>query len=250
MEYSSTWDTSVGNVRTIWIDETGTKMYTLHGGLNDVVRQYTLSTPWVVSSASFDDSVSVSSSANTTGMSFKPDGSIMYTAGATTEKGLHQYTLSTPFDITTASHDYKRTTTVSSTYGCHVSYDGTMIWTGSYTGEQVVEFTMSTPWDLTTATETAIKTVTGIAVTGITMSSDGSKMFLSNFADNTIHQWSMSVPFDISTATDDSIPLDLTTEMNSPFSPWFRTDGTNNDGTTVYYGDNDNNIYTFTNTQP
>ena len=69
----------------------GTKMYMV-GYTNDRVYQYTLSTPWVVSSATYD-SVSFLVSGQDTNpidITFKPDGTKMYILGYTNDR-VYQY---------------------------------------------------------------------------------------------------------------------------------------------------------------
>ncbi len=83
----------------------GTKMYVL-GRTNKTVFQYSLSTAWNVSTASYD-SVSFSVNAEETspsGISFKSDGTKMYIIGSTSDT-VFQYSLSTAWDMSTASYD-------------------------------------------------------------------------------------------------------------------------------------------------
>ena len=70
-----------------------------NGRLQNSVYQYTLSTPWDLSTASYDSvSFSVTSQDTTpVGIAFKSDGSKMYVVGVT-NGSVYQYTLSTPSD--------------------------------------------------------------------------------------------------------------------------------------------------------
>ena len=81
----------------------GTKMYICSP---TGILQYTLSTPWAVTSASYDSVSFVVSSqdANCRDFGFNPDGTKMYMVGINTAS-IYQYTLSTPWDISTASYD-------------------------------------------------------------------------------------------------------------------------------------------------
>ena len=83
----------------------GTKMYMV-GLTNDTVYQYSLSTAWDMSTASYD-TVSFSVSAqdtSPTGIAFKSDGTKMYMVGVTNDT-VYQYSLSTAWDMSTASYD-------------------------------------------------------------------------------------------------------------------------------------------------
>jgi hypothetical protein len=67
------------------------------------VNEYTLSTGFDVSTASFVDSFSVSSQdANPHGVAFNSDGTKMFVSGFANDK-IYEYSLSTGFDVSTAS---------------------------------------------------------------------------------------------------------------------------------------------------
>ena len=82
----------------------GTKMYVLGGG-NDSVFQYTLSTAFDVSTASYDSiSFSFTSQASLgNGMAFSATGESLFIIGTTNT--VYQYSMSTSFDLSTASYD-------------------------------------------------------------------------------------------------------------------------------------------------
>lgn len=75
-----------GSVRGITMKTEGDKMY-ICGNTNNRIFQYTLSTPWVLSTASYD-SVSLfvgSEDLTPTDMTFKDNGSILYMIGLSTD---------------------------------------------------------------------------------------------------------------------------------------------------------------------
>jgi len=74
----------------------GTKMYIV-GYATDTVYQYTLSTAWDVSTATYADKSKDVSAQDTipTGVTFSSDGSKMYIMGITTDT-VYQYTLPVP----------------------------------------------------------------------------------------------------------------------------------------------------------
>jgi 6-phosphogluconolactonase (cycloisomerase 2 family) len=98
----SSQDTSPANIT---FKPDGTKMYVI-GSASDLVHQYTLSTAWDLDTASYDSvSFDVSSEdASPMGVAFKPDGTKMYVVGNVSDS-VHQYTLSTAWDLDTASYD-------------------------------------------------------------------------------------------------------------------------------------------------
>ena len=83
----------------------GTKMFVL-GSSTDTIYQYSLSTGFDVSTASYDSvSLSVTSQdANPAGLTFNSDGTKMFMSGSATD-AVHQYSLSTAFDLSTATYD-------------------------------------------------------------------------------------------------------------------------------------------------
>jgi hypothetical protein len=81
----------------------GTKMYMI-GSTNEAVYEYTLSTAWDISSASYSQSFSVATETSaTTGLFFKPDGTEMFVADNANDAVL-QYDLSTAWDVSSASY--------------------------------------------------------------------------------------------------------------------------------------------------
>jgi len=80
----------------------GSQLYVIGSG-NRNVYQYGLSTAYDVSTASFTQSFSVGSQDSTPqGLAFKPDGSQLYVVGSTNVNA-YQYSLSTAYDVSTAS---------------------------------------------------------------------------------------------------------------------------------------------------
>jgi sugar lactone lactonase YvrE len=81
----------------------GTKMFIVGHTNNGAISQYTLTTGFDVSTASYD-SVSFSvagQDAFPNGLAFNTDGTKMFVLGTI----VHQYTLTTGFDVSTASYD-------------------------------------------------------------------------------------------------------------------------------------------------
>ncbi len=83
-------------------NDDGTKMF-ITGHLGQDVNEYTLSTGFDVSTASFVDSFSVSSQMTSPrGINFNNDGTKMFITGEEDDE-VNEYTLSTGFDVSTAS---------------------------------------------------------------------------------------------------------------------------------------------------
>ena len=129
----------------------GTKMYVI-GNVGDDVNEYDLSTPWDISTASYNQNFSVSArESGPTEVRFKSDGTKMFVTGYTGDD-VNEYSLSTPWDVSTASY----VTNTSSTgdtgqYGLTFATDGTKMYTCGTTLDYIKEWNLSTPWDLSTA---------------------------------------------------------------------------------------------------
>jgi len=211
----------------------GTKMYVL----DYRVYQYTLSTAWDISTASYDSK----SSLNTSGQDRLPwgffmntDGTKMYVLGADSDD-VYQYTLSTAWDVSTASYDSKYVGILDWVgNGIWFSSDGAKMYTigGGY--DSIQEFTLSTAWDVSTASSVGEGSVFSqtTAPYGLHFKSDGTKAYVAG--DGNVYQYSLSTAYDISTLSYDNIYYDSPAGTRQPF---FNTDGTKLyliEGDTVY----------------
>lgn len=107
--YSSTSNIpgqQVNQINEIAVSEDGTKVYVGdNNGNPDGIFQYNLSTAWDVSTASYHGFFDISGQIVTVnGLDFKPDGTKMY-INDNNPDAVHQYTLTTPGDVTTAVYD-------------------------------------------------------------------------------------------------------------------------------------------------
>lgn len=137
------------NVLDFFFKPDGTKLYVL-GYSDDAVTQHTLSTPWDISTASSD---SVSKSVNAQDVTphslfFKPDGTKFWMSGNST--ALNEYTMSTPWDVSTASYTGNTTGLTGSTqYGIAFVPDGSKVYMMGASGV-LYGYTLGTAWDATT----------------------------------------------------------------------------------------------------
>jgi sugar lactone lactonase YvrE len=139
----------------IFFKPDGLSMYIM-GQTNDTVFQYTLSSAWDISTASYaSKSFSVTTQeATPSGLWFKPDGTTMYVVG-TTNRTVYQYTLSTPWDVSTSSYAnifFSVTAQDSASQQVNLSADGTKMWVLGSTGDDIWEYTLGTAWNVSTAT--------------------------------------------------------------------------------------------------
>jgi len=122
----------------------GTKMFVV-GDDGDDVNEYTLTTPFDVSTASFVDSFSVAAQDTTPAdVAFSSDGTKMFVVG-TLGDAVNEYTLSTPFDVSTASFVDSFSVAAQDLIprGLAFSSDGTKMFVVGDTGDDVNEYIIS-----------------------------------------------------------------------------------------------------------
>jgi hypothetical protein len=210
-----------GDVNGIFLNPDGTKMYIVSYSTN-LVYQYSLSTAWNISTASYDSvSFSVASQDSTAeGIFLNSDGTKMYILGAASNK-VFQYSLSTAWDLSTASYD-----SVSLSYSAQVtsdvramtmSNDGLKLIIAKSSTDTMYQYSLGTAWDLSTASYDSISLVTSGMFTDtikdIGISDDGTKLFQLGY--RTVYELIMSTPFDISTASYNSVSYYVSFASNS-----------------------------------
>jgi len=121
----------------------GLSMY-VTGATGDAVYQYTLSTAWNVSTATFLQSFSVSGQeTNPNGVTFTGDGSRMFIAGSTGDD-VNVYNLTTPWDISTSA--FVNVFSVAgqdlTPQGIYIKPDGTKMYMVGSTNDAVFQYTV------------------------------------------------------------------------------------------------------------
>jgi hypothetical protein len=207
----------------------GTKMFVI-GESGDDVNEYTLSTAWDVSTASYSQNFSVSSQdTEPQGLNFNNDGTKMFFVGDVNNK-IYEYALSTAWDVSTASFtaDFTVTTPITKPFDLAFNNDGTKVFILDEQTKTIYEYTMSTPFDVTT-----MSLVDGFSVSsqdsnssGFDFNSDGTKLFMVGYNTDRVYQYSLSTAFDISTASYSSINFSVNTQDTDPRAIRFSSDGT------------------------
>jgi hypothetical protein len=215
-----------------YIKPDGTKLYIVDNG-TDTIYQYTLSTAWDISTASYDSvSISVSSQdIQPNGITFKPDGTIMYHT-SNSGNNMDQYTLSTAWDLSTASY-------ASKSYNLHLgateliprnlvfNSTGTILLVAGGTNDTVFQHNLSTAWDISTASYASKSLDVSSQETGlhgIYLKPDDSKLWILGFGSNTVYQYSITSA-DASTASYDNVSFSVASQSSSSYSVFFGDSG-------------------------
>ena len=169
----------------------------------DSVIQYSLSTPFDISTATLTSSTTLTNIDKPHAIHFKPDGKVMYVVdnGSLT---IEQYNLTTAWDSSTLVHDDNFTISDESQLrALAFKYDGTKMYVTGNETEVIQQFTLSTPWDVTSATKDSTESS---ALTGkednprsIQFNSDGTIFYIGGNGSDSIHKYTLSTPWDVST---------------------------------------------------
>ena len=208
----------------------GTKMYMV-GGVS--AYQYTLSTAFDLSTASYD-SVSFSLSGQDSspyGIAFNTNGTKMYMVGLSSDS-VYQYSLSTAFNLSTASYDSVSLDVSSQdTFPVDITFnnDGTKMYMVGFSNDLAHEYTLSTAYDLSTASYGSVSLDVSSqdgAPVGLAFSADGTRMFIIGNATDNVFQYSLSTAFDLSTASYDTVSFSISSQESAPSGMAFNGEGT------------------------
>ena len=182
----------------------GTKMFVANVA-NDDVDEYTLSTGFDVSTASYDSNFSVASQdGGPNGIAFNTDGTKMFIAGKQTDS-VYEYTLSTGFDVSTASYDssFSIASQEGSVTDLAFNTDGTKMFIVGTDDDTVDEYNLSTGFDVSTASYVDGYSVSSQETlpTGLEFSADGKRMFITGNNGDDVTEYKLTTAFDVSTAS-------------------------------------------------
>ena len=147
--------------REITFNNDGSKMYIL-GNQGKDVNEFILSTAFDVSTASYVQRFSVQSQENTpNGITFNNDGTKMFIVGNTGDD-VNEYSLSTAFDVSTASYVQNFSVSSQDNYpnGIAFNNDGTKMYVLGDQGNDVNEYSLYNPGSPTVCVNSAITNIT------------------------------------------------------------------------------------------
>jgi len=205
----------------------GTKMYVISSAPNDTLFQYSLSTAWDVSTASYDSvSLGVSSVAPSPyGLDFNADGTRLYVVDIALGEAIYQYSLTTAWDISTASYDSISFTFSSQDINPRSAVfgdNGTKLYLGGLQNDSIYQYS-------TVLATNSLDLSTG-SVFDLTPTSDIQVGLSNPAASGTVSQATLlldgggSAGYDISNAIDPSVSFSTAYDPNAGIA--FSTDGT------------------------
>jgi sugar lactone lactonase YvrE len=220
-----------GTSRGIFFKPDGTKFYAV-GSANNRIYQYSCTTAWDVSTASYENkSFSVSiQDGGTQGLFFKPDGAKFYVVGQENDT-VYQYSCATAWDVSTGSYDTKvcRLSGIEGGgSGIYFKPDGTRLYVIGTTLSLAIEFTLSTAWDVSTNNGAG-----GVFYVGgqdsnpydVHFKTDGTKFYIIGTANDTVYQYSCATAWDVSTGSYDSKSFSIAAQETTPAGLFFKPDG-------------------------
>ncbi|MEX0360473.1 MAG: Ig-like domain-containing protein, partial [Allomuricauda sp.] len=209
----------------ITFNNDGTKMF-VSGIFSSEIAEYTLSTPYDVSTANYVDSLT-GMSGRTTGINFNNDGTKIYYASANSGNNITEYSLSTPYDISTATFSQAYSASEGPSYD-DVTFNGTgsKMYLLAYSTDYIYEYTLSTPFDISTAvyTNNSYEITEDSSPMELDFNGDGSRLFVITIGGELL-AYDLSVPYDLSSISYSGLAFDTDDQEGNPYGLAFNSNG-------------------------
>jgi len=213
------FDTSINTQASLtegiaWNDD-GSRLYEVSGSQEEIY-QYTVSTPFDVSSASFQTSISTQDD-RPVGLAWNNNGTRLYEVNdgfASAGPRIYQSTVSTPFDITSAS--FQTSISTEDSDPTHIAWndDGSRLYElGEGSFGDIYQYSVSTPFDISSASFSSSINTQDTTPEGMGWGDNGSLLY--EVADDNIYQYSVGTPYDITSA---SLQTSINTNNNESFA--------------------------------
>ena len=194
----------------IEFNPTGTKMYVVGKG-GDSVYEYDVQTPFILNGTAMGDKSTLTDSFSLSSQETSPEdihfnsnGKKMFIVGTQNDE-VHQYSLSTPFRVSSASHDFSLNINAQENGPAGIEFNptGTKMFIVGSGGKEVNEYTMAVKFTLSTATHTHTFSVSSQESNprGIAFDNSGKKMFIIGFTGDDVNVYKLSTPFVLSSAS-------------------------------------------------
>ena len=209
--------------RGLTFSNDGTKMFVIgeqngNGGTSgsgeDDIHEYTLSTPFDISTASYVDSLANLGDAFETSIKFNNDGSKMFVLGKNRDY-VQEYSLTANFDLSSANfvRFFRVQSQDNNIYGLDFNNDGTMMYITGHQNDSIHQYELAVGFDLSDVTFLRSQDLSTQSITpsNIEFNTDGTRMFIIGTSEKTVNQYDLSTGFDISTLSHVGF-LDLSSE--------------------------------------
>ena len=214
LEFKQSKDISADtdHLRGITFKPDGTRMYVTADEDDPIVLQYSLSTPFDISTATkigTGTELAVSEGGNLDkphAIEFKSDGSVMYVIRSESGKvGVEQFNLTTAWDTRTISHDTRKIITDGCSNKIQVRAlafkpDGTRMFISQEDAAIVSQYDLTTAWDVSTATNNVCSNSFASEesdMRNIQFSSDGLIMYLGGSNGDDINKYTLATAWDV-----------------------------------------------------
>jgi len=169
------------------------------------------------------------------GVTFKPDGLRMYVTSDDSTPTVIEYSLTVPFDISTATKTSQTNLLVSGgaamdkPHAIEFKPDGKVMYViQSKSGSVGIEqFNLTTAWDTQTLSyDTSLSISDDVQIRALAFKSDGTRVYVAQRDHGKVKQFDLSTPWDISSATNKVESNVFTGEENNLRNIQFSSDGT------------------------
>ena len=182
-----------------------------------------------ISALTYTQAFSVSSQdTHPTGLAFNTDGTKMFVVG-NSASAIHEYALSTGFDISTASFTQSFSVASQSTAPSGIAFkpDGTIMFVAEAYNSTILQYALSSAFDVSSASYTHNFNVASqeADVRGVAFNSDGTVMLITGIGGDDVNEYALSSAYDVSTASFVDL-FSIASEETNPQDLLFNSDGT------------------------
>ncbi|MDC6468472.1 autotransporter domain-containing protein [Candidatus Pelagibacter sp.] len=171
------------------------------------------------------------------GITFNPDGSRMYVTADETNPVVIEYSLSVPFDISTASKTSATNlveaggANIDKPHAIEFKPDGKVMYVihSQSTKVGVEQYNLTTAWDTSTLsydTRLSITNGNDVQIRALAFKTDGTRVYIAQRDHGKVIQYDLTTPWDLSSATNQVESNAFTGEENNLRNIQFSSDGT------------------------
>lgn len=221
--------------RGVFVGDDGNKMF-VTGESGDGVDQYSLSTAWDPSSATFDKFLNATEVLIAKDIFFSSDGTQVYLLDDFYDR-VYQYNLTTPWDLSSTNYNVQYFTLTGTTSqlqnptGLTFSSDGVYMYVMSSYLRYLNRYTLSSPWNVTSAYGRVYSNFPANAITntgqetGIAINDDGTRFVIVQVHSDTILEYTFSTPYDPSAGATYVGSLSISSDTTYPSGCCWGNDG-------------------------